>query len=134
MGLCNVHYQRLRRTGQFEFVGAGQNALKHGYSPKGIRTPTYQTWVAMKVRCNNPKHPFYKHYGGRGITYDPRWDDFAVFLADMGERPDGKSLDRIDNDGNYELTNCRWATQSEQAKNRRSKGTINALRPASEIQ
>lgn len=87
----------------------------------GMRgTPTHNSWRSMKHRCLNPKGRQYPDYGGRGITVCARWMKFENFLADMGERP-GKeySLDRIDNDGNYEPSNCRWATRSEQQKNKR---------------
>lgn len=79
-------------------------------------TRTYKLWGAMRSRCNRVN----QDYSCRGITYDERWESFENFLADMGEVPDGLSLDRIDPNGNYKKSNCRWATQEQQANNKRS--------------
>ena len=86
----------------------------------GDRTPTYVSWYNMKSRCNNPNANDYKYWGGRGISVCLRWESFANFLDDMGERPEGLTLDRVDNDGDYEPGNCRWATWKEQRANRRT--------------
>ena len=76
----------------------------------------------MKTRCDNPTHKAYSRYGGRGITYDPRWINFENFISDMGLKPDSKmELDRIDNDKNYCKENCRWTTHKEQTRNRGGK-------------
>ena len=80
-------------------------------------------WRAMKKRCKNPSHPFYSSYGGRGITVCERWETFANFYADMGPKPEGLTLERIDNDGNYEPSNCKWGTRTEQSRNRRTSWT-----------
>lgn len=85
------------------------------------RHALYSTWAGMKERCSNPRHISYPRYGGRGITVCDRWrDDFWAFVADMGDRPTGRSIDRIDNDRGYEPDNCRWATAHEQRANRRT--------------
>jgi hypothetical protein len=86
---------------------------------KHSRLPEYSSWVQMWQRCTNAKDRGFKYYGGRGINVCERWKDFYAFLADMGRRPEGLSLDRVNNDGNYEPSNCRWATRSQQMKNRR---------------
>lgn len=91
----------------------------HGHAG-AERTPTYISWMSMRARCTNPNHRDYRHYGGRGITVCDRWiDSFENFLADMGERPSGTTIDRIDNDAGYELGNCRWADAVTQRRNRR---------------
>lgn len=83
-------------------------------------TPEYRSWSAMMSRCTNPSHRAYPRYGGRGIVVCDAWLKFEQFYADMGARPDGASLDRIDNDKGYEPSNCRWATRIEQQRNKRN--------------
>ncbi len=83
------------------------------------RTRTHRSWISMRLRCFGKNQKSYKNYGGRGITVCERWDDYLNFLSDMGERPLGTTLDRINGEGNYEPGNCRWATPRAQANNMR---------------
>jgi hypothetical protein len=100
-------------------VSCGCAKKRHG-DAAGVRPkPTYVSWQAMMSRCYTTSHSAYANYGGRGITVCERWHTYEMFLADMGERPLGLSLDRVDNALGYEPGNCRWSTASEQAQNQR---------------
>lgn len=107
-GCLQKEETRARNTGN-------TNGVTHGQT----NSPAYRSWKAMKQRCDNPKRVEYKYYGGRGIRYCDSWRDFEVFYRDMGARPAGRSLDRVDTDGDYSPDNCRWATHLEQMRNRR---------------
>lgn len=101
----------------------------HGHrGSKGkTKSPTYHSWASMRQRCGNPNHRSYGNYGGLGVTVCERWNDFANFLEDMGERPEGMTIDRIDVEGHYEPGNCKWSTKSEQELNKRRKGSPGQL-------
>ena len=113
---CGCFADECRRNPRLKF-------RTHGASHHN-RTPEYISWVAMQQRCSNPKKDGYKYYGARGITVCARWkgrQGFEHFLADVGPRPKGTTLDREKVNGNYEPDNCKWATPTEQANNRRMK-------------
>ena len=114
------------RSGNTKSCGCYQKDMcsdsntKHGHYTNNKQSPEYHTWASLKRRCNNVNNQDYHLYGGRGITYCKSWEKFENFYADMGKKPEGLSLDRIDNNGNYCKENCRWATNYQQSINKRN--------------
>ena len=119
---CELKAGKTKSCGCLDAGRKRTETVKHGYN----RTPTYVVWSNMRARCANQNRPDWKNYGGRGIKVCERWGEFSNFLADMGEKPDHLSIDRIDNDGDYEPGNCRWATASEQRRNQRATNSVRA--------
>ncbi len=117
------------RSGATKSCGCLRREVSAGarFTHGQIRTTTYNSWRAMLNRCRLVKNNMYYLYGGRGITVCERWMKFENFISDMGARPEGCFIDRINNDGNYEPSNCRWATAKEQSRNQRTNRMITAM-------
>ena len=118
--ICVVHTKELRR-GDTQSCGCWKKEKLHNQKAPYSRK-TQKSWKSMMDRCYNPNDGRYHYYGGRCIEVCKRWWDFESFLADMGDKPKGKTLERVNTNGNYEPENCKWATWKEQHQNQRAKG------------
>jgi len=120
-------FKNILRLGRWTVEAAN---YRHGHAAKYRVTPSYRTWMSMKARCLNSNTKEWSRYGGRGITVCERWlgeHGFVNFLSDMGERPEGKTISRYLDSGNYEPANCEWATSAQQGAERKGRAAMRRL-------